>query len=54
MREDIDVYNHLKSVGLKFDLITDVGVGMVNQIYISHFFGSIILYDFSLMTLISI
>ena len=27
MREDIDVYNHLKSVGLKFDLIIDVGVG---------------------------
>ena len=27
MREDIDVYNHLKSIGLKFDLIIDVGVG---------------------------
>lgn len=27
MREDIDVYNHLKAIGLNFDLIIDVGVG---------------------------
>jgi FkbM family methyltransferase len=40
MREDIDVYMHLKRIGLKIDLVLDVGVGVGTEDLYSSFASS--------------